>query len=139
MATIGLLVGTVFLTVSIVIWLYLRRYKALGYSGEDIQLVGFGFAYVGLWFFLLCGFIVLTKKGIIPLRLNLITGLLAGLMTGVITALFNFIFWISAPDRYAHKQTPEEAIGGVGLAVITGFFSVFIGVVIGIILGIFAA
>lgn len=123
---IGFIIGFILLISGIVTW---RKS-----NDENVISVGFIFSYIGIWLFIIFGVLSLFKREIVPINLNILTGAIIGVITGIITGSLNLYFWMDE-ETFKKKQTPEEAIGGVGLGLFGAIFSIFIGIIIGALIG----
>lgn len=104
--------------------------KGITSRDNNIRLFGFVVSYIGIWFFMIFGALSLFKRGIISIRLNLLTGAIIGTVTGGIAGLMNLAFWIAAD-----YLPPEDNIASVGLGCFGAILSVLFGIIIGALIG----
>ena len=123
---LGLIIGVIILICGILLW----RIS----SEENSVFWGFIFSFIGIWLFLIFGFLSLFKRDILPFNFNFLWGIIIGTITGVIAGSTNLSFW-TFEEVFQKNQTPEEGIGGAGLGCFGAIFSVVLGILIGALIG----
>ena len=117
MEIFGFVVGLILLIVGY----HLSNRQGEHHSNKCLFAFAFLF-YFSQWLCAACGLLWLIKMEIVGIGFNMVTGLILGLIIGSI----DFLYFINSEAR-----TPEEQIGGVGLAVFCFVFSLFFGVTLG--------
>jgi len=122
----GFIIGLIVLISGILLWRITK--------GENVIFWGFIISYIGIWVFLIFGFLSLFKIDILPFKFNFLWGIIIGALTGIIAGFTNLYFW-TFEEVFQKNQTPEEGIGGAGLGCFGALFSVVLGILIGALIG----
>lgn len=117
MELIGLAAGLIFLAAGF----YMQNRPSGSYGAGWIFIFAFIF-YFSQWLVAVCGLLWLNRAEIIDAEITVMTGILLGFLIGIIDFSYCFL---------SEAKTPEEQIGGAGLAVICFFFSLFFGAIFG--------